>query len=118
MTGTGLKKCMPRNRSRRAEAVASASRRIAIELVFDAKIASGAASWSSERHSSCLTPRSSNTASTTRSASATRATSDVAVTRASVASRSSGVTLPFATDRSRLPAIRSRPASARSRSGS
>ena len=35
MTGTGLKKCMPTNRCRRSPATASASRRIAIELVFD-----------------------------------------------------------------------------------
>ena len=39
MTGTGLKKCMPANRSRRAGETASASRSIEIELVFEAKIA-------------------------------------------------------------------------------
>ena len=43
MTGTGLKKCMPMNRDRRVGSTASASRWIAIELVFVAKIAPGGA---------------------------------------------------------------------------
>ena len=43
MTGTGLKKCIPTNRARRSGATASASRSIAIELVFEAKIASAGA---------------------------------------------------------------------------
>ena len=41
MTGTGLKKCIPTNRSRRSRGTASASRWIAIDDVFEAKIASG-----------------------------------------------------------------------------
>ena len=43
MTGTGLKKCMPTNRARRSCATASARRWIAIELVFEAKIAAAGA---------------------------------------------------------------------------
>ena len=39
MTGTGLKKCMPTNRSRRAASTASASRWMAIDDVFVAKMA-------------------------------------------------------------------------------
>ena len=44
MTGTGLKKCMPTKRARRSGDTASASRSIAIELVFEAKIVAGGAS--------------------------------------------------------------------------
>ena len=43
MTGTGLKKCIPANRSRRSRETASASRWIAIDEVFEAKIAAGGA---------------------------------------------------------------------------
>ncbi len=118
ITGTGLKKCMPRNRERRSPATASARRWIAIELVFEAKIALGEATRSMSRHSACLTARSSNTASMTRSASPTRSSRSVASTRRSASAAASAVSLPLATERSRLPSIRVRPASARERSGS
>ena len=68
MTGTGLKKCIPTNRSRRSRATASASRWIAIDEVFEAKIAAAGASASRSRQSADLTARSSKTASMTRSA--------------------------------------------------
>ena len=77
MTGTGLKKCIPANRSRRSRATASARRWIAIDEVFDAKIASAGAIASRSRHSADLTAMSSKTASMTRSASAARARSAV-----------------------------------------
>ena len=68
MTGTGLKKCIPTNRSRRGAATASARRWMAIDEVFEAKIACAGASSSSSRQSAVLTAMSSNTASMTRSA--------------------------------------------------
>ena len=55
MTGTGLKKCIPTNRSRRSGETASASRWIAIDDVFEAKIAAAGASASSSRHRADLT---------------------------------------------------------------
>ena len=91
---------------------------MSVERVFVAKIVAGGANPSSSRHSAVLTSTSSNTASTTRSASAACSRSDVPVRRARIASRSSEVSFPFATARSRLPAIRAIPASARARSGS
>ena len=118
MTGTGLKKCIPTNCSRRSRETASARRWIAIDEVFEAKIAAGGASPSSSRQRADLTARSSKTASMTRSAVATPPRSAVGSMRAKVASRSSWLRRPLATARSRLDAIRSRPASARARSGS
>ena len=66
----------------------------------------------------CFTARSSKTASTTRSAERTRSRSSVARIRPTIASRSSKSMRPFAIERLRLPAMRSRPAWARARSGS
>ena len=101
MTGTGLKKCIPRNRSRRGSPTASASRWMAIELrVRGEDRVRRRASRSSARHRSLLDARGPRRRPrSTRSASATRARSDVAVSRASVASRSA----------SREPALRDGP---------
>ena len=118
ITGTGLKKCIPTKRSRRPGETAAARASIEIELVFEAKIAPAGARASSWRQSVRLTSTSSNTASTTRSASRTEDMSDVAATRARIASRAAWSSFPLATARSRFPAIRFRPASARARSGS
>ena len=91
---------------------------MAIDEVFEAKIASAGARRSRSAHNRDFTARSSKTASTTRSTASAAARSAVGVIRPRIASRSSDVMRPFATDRSRLPAIRSRPASARASSGS
>ena len=119
MTGTGLKKWTPTNRGRRSGATAAASRSIEIELVFVPKMAPGGAIRSSSAHRRVLTSTSSKTASTTRSARSARGQLGPSPRpgRASApAPRPSS--RPFATARSRLPAIRSRPASARASSGS
>jgi hypothetical protein len=63
---TGEKKCMPITRSGRV--AASAMRVIGMVDVFDAKIAWAGVRASTSRSTFCLTARSSNTASMTRSA--------------------------------------------------
>ena len=119
MTGTGLKKCIPTNRSRRSRETASARRWIAIDEVFEAKIA-------------CLRRQRVEIAPEgrlDREILEDRLDDEVGVGDAprdrplarrapSVASRSSWLRRPLATARSRLDAILSRPASARARSGS
>ena len=119
MTGTGLKKCIPTNRARRAGATASASASIEIELVFEAKIALRRRDPVERAPQAALDveileyrldrrgPR--------RRPARGRPSPSI---RPSVASRSSASSRPLATARSRLPAIRSRPASARASSGS
>ena len=63
---TGLKKCIPMNRSGRRAACAISA--IGIEEVFEARIASGATRSSRREKTSRLTSSRSTTASTTRSA--------------------------------------------------
>ncbi len=120
MTGTGLKKCIPTNRSRRSrvdrlgEAVDRDRRGVRGEdRVGPARCSS------SSRQSADLTATSSKTASMTRSASAhvvdVGGRLDPGERRVAVRRRSGGPWRP--PDRG-WPAIRSRPASARARSGS
>jgi len=109
MIGTGLKKCIPTKRDRRTCPTASARRSIEIELVFEAKTASGGAIRIDLRQKACLTARSSKIASTTSPAAAARAGLSVATIRASVASRSYASRRPLSTDRERLAAIRCAP---------
>ncbi len=118
MTGTGLKKCIPMNRRRRPGPTAAARSPMEIEDVFVAKIAASGAATSRSDHSRDLTSTSSKTASMTRSAAPACPRSAVGSTRARVVSRSSAPSRPLLTARSRLAAIRSRPAWARVRSGS
>ena len=111
ITGTGLKKCIPTKRARRGSPTAAAS--VSIEIERRVRGEDRAGRRDARRGvptASRLTAGSSNTASTTRSASAARPGSSVATRRPRVASRSAAWSLPFATARSRLPAIRSRPA--------
>ncbi len=54
MTGTGLKKCMPMKRAAASLVDRLSQAAMAMELVFEAKIASGAAAPSSSRHSAAL----------------------------------------------------------------
>jgi hypothetical protein len=111
ITGTGLKKCIPTNRARRSSPTDDANRSIAIEEVFVAKIAEAGASPSSADQSAVFASTSSKIASTTSPTSVAPATrSSVALMRPRIASRSASLRRPFPTDRSRLPAIRSRPA--------
>ena len=81
---TGEKKCMPTNID--GSGTASASPVMGRVEVFDAIVASGAA-FTAPECTPALTPRSSNTASITRSQPATAETSSAVVTSARVASR-------------------------------
>ena len=118
MTGTGLKKCIPQKARRLPGASASASRSMEMELVFEAKMARPGARPSISAHNARLTASSSKTASTTRSASSAAAIRAVAATRSAISRAAVASILPLATERSRLPMIRTRPASARAISGS
>ena len=100
MIGTGLKKCMPMTRSGRL--VAAASLVMEIEDVLLARIVSGAQRPSSRPNTSRLTSSFSNTASITSCARATSLRSVLGVTRPKIASRSSGVNLPFSVSLPRL----------------
>ena len=80
--GTGLKKCMPRNRSGRSSSAASWS--IEIDEVFEASAAPGASTASTRVRASIFSSRSSGTASTTRSQRAKSSTSVLVAKRAAM----------------------------------
>ena len=120
ITGTGLKKCIPTNRARRGS---RDGRRERVDRDRGRVRGEDRAGRGDPRRARptarALTAGSSNTASTTRSASAAAAEVVGGDERARGSRRAPPAwSLPFATARSRLPAIRSRPASARARSGS
>ena len=111
-TGAGLKKCMPARRC-------GCSREAAISVtesaeVFVAKTASGPITASIRPKRSCLTARSSNTASITRSQSASAATSATGSSSPSMRSLSSSVSRPFSTPRANWRSISPRPRAASS----
>ncbi len=119
ITGTGLKKCMPTNRARLASATAAARRSMAMDDVLEAKMAPAGAIPSSAAHSARLDlDVLEHRLDDEVGVRGHRRGPTVPVRRARIASRSSAASLPFATARSRLPAIRASPASARARSGS
>ncbi len=111
--GTGLKKCMPRNRSGRFRAEASSV--TDRELVLVASTVRSPTAFSAAANIRALRAASSGTASTTRSAPAGRSSTEaVTVTRSST--RAAGPSsLPRSSARRRPPATRSRAASAASR---
>ena len=110
ITGTGLKKWSPTNRS--ARSVWAAMSVMVSELVFDAKMVSGPHRPSSSPKSAFFTSRSSTMASMTISHGARSATLVVKVRRASAASRSSAEIFSLETARSRDFSMRARPLSA------
>ena len=119
MTGTGLKKCVPTTCERRRADTAAASRVTEIELVLVPMMARAGRSASSSASNDRLMASSSKTASMASTAPpAASASEAVAATRASWAADSAAVRRPLRTARSRLPAMRARPASARASSGS
>src|SRR5882762_6014696 len=110
ISGTGLKKCRPTNRS--ARLVAAAISAIVRLEVFEAKMVPGPQSPSSSMKSTFLSARSSVIASITMSTLRRSATTVVDVSRLSAASRSAGWSFPFSTS---LPSDFSMPARPRSR---
>jgi hypothetical protein len=105
ITGTGLKKCIPRTDSGRR--VAAPSRVMGIDDVLDARIDPFGMASSSSRKISSLSCSFSVTASIARSRSPNSARSVVKEIRSSVASRSAAVSLPRSTARSSERVIRS-----------
>ena len=98
---TGLKKCMPTKRG--ARVVAAAISVMLREDVLEAKMVSGAQTWSIFENSSILSSMFSGTASMTKSACATAASrSVVVVSRAKAASACSRCTSPRSTAWSRF----------------
>ena len=110
ITGTGEKKCRPMNRSARSVAVASPV--MLMLLVLLAKIVSGSARSADGGQVSRFSASSSKTASITMSWPATPSVPSAVAMRRSVSSAAACSSLPFATWRSRLPAIRLEPFSA------
>ena len=96
ISGTGLKKCRPTNRS--ARLVAAAISAIVRLEVFEAKMVPGPHSPSSSLNSAFFSARSSVIASITISDGFRSATVVVKVRRLSVASRSAAWSFPFSTN--------------------